>query len=186
MSYTLLITTSDVPRFTALNGNVDIDKFVQFALVSQDIHIQNYCGTNLLEKILTDINGGTLAGNYLNLVNNHLKKMLIHWTMVEYLPFSAYSIANSGIYKKSSENAETVDKNEVDYLVEKERNIAQHYTDRFIDYMCSNSELFPEYNNNESDDMNPDKTRFRCGWVLDSQPELVRGHNKRDVSNLTY
>ena len=74
MSYTLLITTNDIPKFTALNANTDVDKFVQFALIAQDIHIQNYTGTNLLEKILADIGSGSLSGVYLDLVNNHLKK----------------------------------------------------------------------------------------------------------------
>lgn len=183
MSYPLLITTEDIPRFTALNGNTDVDKFVQFALIAQDIHIQNFTGTNLLDKILADITAGSLAGNYLDLVNNHLKKMLIHFSMVEYLPFAAYNIANSGIYKKSSENAETIEKNEVDYLVEKERQIAQHYTDRFIAYICNNSSLFPEYNNNSSEDMDPSDNAFTCGWVLDKyESDLVDGYERRDIT----
>ena len=182
MSYTLLITTNDIPKFTALNANTDVDKFVQFALIAQDIHIQNYAGSNLLEKILADIAGGTLAGDYLNLVNNHLKKMLIHFAMVEYLPFAAYTIANKGVYKHGTENGETVDKNEVDYLVEKERQIAEHYTERFIRYINNNSSLFPEYNNNTSDDMSPDQNAFTSGCVLDPVYETVQGHDKRDVA----
>ena len=93
--------------------------------------------------------------------------MLIHWAMVEYLPFSAYTIANKGVYKHGTENGETVEKNEVDYLVEKERDIAEHYTQRFIDYICNNSSLFPEYNDNSSEDMYPDRTNNFSGWVLD-------------------
>ena len=182
MSYALLITTQDIPKFTALNGNTDVDKFVQFALIAQDIHIQNYTGTNLLEKISNDIKAGTLAGNYLDLVNNHLKKMLIHFAMVEYLPFAAYTIANKGVYKHGTENGETVEKNEVDYLVEKERQIAEHYTERFIRYVCENSTLFPEYDNNTGDDMSPDQNAFTSGWVLDDTPQKVQGYDKRDVA----
>tara|TARA_R110002020_G_scaffold283158_1_gene498865 strand:+ start:2143 stop:2697 length:555 start_codon:yes stop_codon:yes gene_type:complete len=183
MSYALLITTQDIPKFTALNANVDVDKFVQFALIAQDIHIQNFTGSNLLEKILADITGGTLAGDYLNLVNNHLKKMLIHFAMVEYLPFAAYTIANKGVYKHGTENGDTVTKDEVDFLIEKERQIAQHYTDRFIDYICNNSSLFPEYNNNTSEDMNPDDNAFTCGWVLyDGEKETIKGYDARDVA----
>lgn len=182
MSYTLLITTNDIPKFTALNANTDVDKFVQFALIAQDIHIQNYTGTNLLEKILADIGSGSLSGVYLDLVNNHLKKMLIHYSMVEYLPFAAYTIANKGVYKHGTENGETVQKNEVDYLVEKERQIAEHYTERFVRYISNNSSLFPEYNNNTSDDMNPDQNSFTSGWVLEDLVETVQGYNKRDVA----
>ena len=48
--------------------------------------------------------------------------------MVEYLPFASYTIANKGMYKHGSENSETVSKNEVDFLIEKQRNIAQSHT----------------------------------------------------------
>jgi hypothetical protein len=166
MAQALLITDTDLKKFTATNGNVDVDKFVQFIKIAQDIHIQNYLGTKLLEKIEADIIAGTLSGNYLSLVNTYVKPMLIHWAMVEYLPFAAYTIANKGVYKHSSENSQNVDKNEVDYLTEKERSIAQHYTERFINYMCFNNNLFPEYNTNSNDDMYPDRMNNYTGWYI--------------------
>ena len=98
--------------------------------------------------------------------------MLIHYSLVEYLPFAAYTIANKGIYKHGTENGETVDKNEVDYLVEKERDIAEHYTQRFVKYICKNSDLFPEYSTNTEEDMRPDKQAFSSGWVLDRRASL--------------
>ena len=93
--------------------------------------------------------------------------MLIHWALVEYLPFAAYTIANKGIFKHSSENATNVEKNEVDFLIEKERKVAQYYTDRFIDYMSFNaSSKFSEYFSNNNDDVYPDKDSNFSGWVL--------------------
>jgi hypothetical protein len=166
MAQALLITDSDLVKFTATNGNVDVDKFVQFIKIAQDIHIQNYLGTKLLEKIEADIIAGTLAGNYLSLVTTYVKPMLIHWAMVEYLPFAAYTIANKGVYKHGSENATNAEKNEIDFLIEKERSIAQHYTERFINYMCFNNNLFPEYNTNSNDDMYPDRMNNYTSWYI--------------------
>ena len=166
MAQALLITDADLVKFTATNGNVDVDKFVQFIKIAQDIHIQNYLGTKLLEKIEADIIAGTLSGNYLNLVNTYVKPMLIHWAMFEYLPFAAYTIANKGVYKHGSENATNAEKNEIDFLAEKERSIAQHYTERFINYMCFNNYLFPEYNTNSNDDMYPDRMNNYTSWYI--------------------
>jgi len=166
MAEALLITRNDIVKYTALNGNVDTDKFIQFIKIAQDIHIQNYLGTKLFQKIQADIIANTLAGNYLTLVNTYVKPMLIHWGMVEYLPFAAYTIANKGVYKHSSENAQNVDKNEVDYLLEKERSIAQHYTQRFIDYMSFNQPLFPEYRSNKNSDVFPDSMNNYTGWYI--------------------
>ena len=138
----------------------------QIYLLFTKVHIQNYLGSDLYAKLQADIIAGTLVGDYLTLVNTHIKPMLIHWAMVEYLPFAAYVISNKGVLKGTAENTESVSKNEVDYLVEKERDIAQHYTRRFIDYMCFNSSLFPEYTSNSNEDVNPDKQSNFGGWVL--------------------
>ena len=166
MAQALFITQKDIKAFTSLNGNVDPDKFTQYIKIAQDIHIQQYLGTNLYEKISADILADTLVNPYLELLTKYIKPMLIHWSMVEYLPFAAYTIANKGVYKHGSENSSNVDKEEVDFLVEKERYTAQNYTRRFIDYMCNNSTLFPEYNNNTSGDVYPEKESDFTGWVL--------------------
>ena len=42
MAQALFITRDDIVKFTALNGNIDTDKFIQFIKIAQDIHIQNY------------------------------------------------------------------------------------------------------------------------------------------------
>jgi len=166
MAEALLVTRNDIVKFTAMNGNVDTDKFIQFVKIAQDIHIQNYTGTNLINKIKADILLDTLAGNYLSLTEVYLKPMLIHWAMVEYLPFAAYTIANKGVYKHSSENSENIDKNEVDFLIEKERQIAQHYTERFINYISFHNNLFPEYYNNQNGNMYPDSMNNYTGWFI--------------------
>ncbi len=166
MAQALLISRKDIVKFTAMNGNVDTDKFIQFVKIAQDIHIQNYLGTDLLEKIESDIIASSLTGDYLTLVTDYVKPMLIHWAMVEYLPFSAYTLANKGVYKHTSENATNVEKEEIDFLIEKERNLAQYYTDRFISYMSFNNDSFPEYNSNSNEDVYPDKDASFEGWVL--------------------
>ena len=167
MAQAILITRKDVVKFTAMNGNVDTDRFIQYISIAQDIHVQNYLGTDLLQAIQTKIKAGNLSGDYLSLVTDYVKPLLCHWAMVEYLPFAAYTIANKGVYKHSSENAENVSKEEVDFLVEKERTTAQYYTDRFIDYMSFNaSSKFPEYYSNNDEDISPDKDANFSGWVL--------------------
>lgn len=167
MAQALFVTRKDLVKFTSVSGGVDSDKFIQYIKIAQDIHIQNFLGTDLYNKISADIVADSLTGDYLSLVTDHVKPMLIHWAMVEFLPFSAYTIANKGVYKNTSENADSVTKEEVDFLVEKERKTAQYYTDRFINYMSFNaSSKFPEYYTNNNDDVYPDKDANFAGWVL--------------------
>lgn len=166
MPTALFIKREDIVRNTSLSGNLDTDKYLMFVKIAQDIHIQNYTGTKLYEKISNDILNNTLSGNYLALVTDYIQPMLIHFAMAEYLPFAAYTVANGGVFKHTSENSVNAEKVEIDYLVEKERTIAKYYTERFIDYMSFNQSLFPEYNENVNEDIYPDRDSRPASWVL--------------------
>lgn len=166
MANALFITLKELKQFTALNGNIDNDKLEQFLKIAQDTHIYNYLGSNLFKKINDDIVADTLSGNYESLLNNYIKPMVIHWAMVEIMPFVAYQIANKGMFKHNSENSTTVDKNEVDFLIEKERQIAQNYSQKFIDYMTVNYGLFPEYYLATTGDQFPKLSTNFGGWYL--------------------
>lgn len=166
MSKVLFVTRHDISVFTAANGNIDNDKLLPFINQAQDIHIQNYLGTDLMEKIQVLIVSSTLTGAYLSLVNDYVKPMLMHWSMVEYLPYAGVNIANGGIYTKNPENSTALTKEHIDSLVERSRTTAQFYTNRFIDYMSFNQTSFPEYNSNSNDDISPDTKADFGGWVL--------------------
>ena len=166
MATALFISRTDLIKNSILDGNVDTDKFIQFVKIAQQIDIQNYLGTDLYNKISADIIADNLTGNYLSLVEDYVQPMLIHYAMMQYLPFVAYQIKNGGISKHSSENANSVSKDEVDYLVNKERNFAEYYTRRFIDYISFHEEDFPEYNSNNNEDISPDTNDLFNGWVL--------------------
>tara|TARA_R110001592_G_C13021385_1_gene737588 strand:+ start:375 stop:878 length:504 start_codon:yes stop_codon:yes gene_type:complete len=167
MATALFIKRADLVKNTALSGNVDTDKFIQFIKLAQEIHIQNYLGTDLYDKISNHIIAGNLAGDYLSLVNEYIQPMLIHFAMAEYLPFAAYTISNGGVYKHSSENSTQPQKEEIDSLISKERDYAEYYTTRFIDYMSFNATgKFPEYYSNNNEDIYPDKDSLYQGWVL--------------------
>ena len=166
MATALFISRTDLVKNSILDANIDTDKFIQFIKIAQQIDVRNYLGSELYNRISNDITNSTLSGNYLTLVNDYIQPMLIHFAMVQYLPFAAYQIKNGGIYKHQSENAESVSKDEVDYLVQKERDFAEYYTKRFIDYMAFNQTLFPEYTSNSNDDIYPDTNDLFNGWVL--------------------
>ena len=166
MAIALFISRTDLVKNTVIDGNTDTDSFIQFVKIAQEIHIQNYLGTKLYNRIASDIIADTLTGDYLTLVTDYIQPMLIHYAMVDYLPFAAYQVKSGGIFKHTSENAETVSKDEVDYLVQKEREFAEYYTRRFVDFICFDSSKFPEYTQNTESDVYPDKDTNNSNWVL--------------------
>tara|TARA_R110000764_G_scaffold11934_2_gene35444 strand:+ start:672 stop:1172 length:501 start_codon:yes stop_codon:yes gene_type:complete len=166
MATALFISRTDLVKNSIISGSTDTDLLIQYVKISQEIHIQSALGSKLYNKISEDIVSNTLTGDYLALVTDYVQPMLIHYAMVDFLPFCAYQVKSGGIYKHSSENSETVNKDEVDFLVQKERNFAEHYTRRFVDFMCFNSTKFPEYTSNTDSDIRPDKDSNSSTWVL--------------------
>lgn len=170
MATALFITSKDLKQNSLIDGSVDVDKFVYFIKIAQQIHIQNYLGGKLYDKISDDIISGDIDlpanANYKALVNDFVKDMLIHFAMVDYLPFAAFQVSNGGVFKLNSENSQSASVDEINTLVDRHREFAQFYTRRFIDYMNFNNNLFPEYNQNANEDMYPDRDATFTGWVL--------------------
>lgn len=166
MATALFISRTDLVRNSILDGNVDTDKFIQFIKLGQEIDIQNLLGTDLYNRISTDIENSTLSGDYLALVSDYIQPTLIWFAQVNYIPFAAYQIKNGGVFKHSSETAENVNKTEVDYLVGKAREYANYYSTRLVDYLCFNQSKFPEYTSNSDNDISPDTDTVFNSWVL--------------------
>ena len=53
MATQLLINRTDLVRNSIIDGNVDSNKFMQFIRIAQEIHIQNYMGTELYKELIT-------------------------------------------------------------------------------------------------------------------------------------
>jgi len=162
----LFINRTDLVKNSIIDGNTDTDKFIQFIKVAQQIDIQNLLGTDLYNKISGHIVAGNLAGNYLTLTNSYIQPCLIWFAQMNYIPFAAYKITGKGVLKGTSEQSETVNKNEVDYLVAKAREYANYYSTRLVDYLSFHNDLFPEYNTNTDEDISPDTDTTFKGWVL--------------------
>ena len=168
MATVLFINRTDLVRNSILDGNVDTDKSIQFIKLSQEIDVQQILGTKMYDGLTTaipDIDNPANA-RWKTVLTDYVVPMLIWYAQSNYLPFAAYQIKNGGVFKHTSENAQSVDKNEIDFLVEKARTNAEWYSRRFIDYMSFNQTLFPEYTNNINDDIYPSYDATFNGWVL--------------------
>jgi hypothetical protein len=164
--YPLFISPDDLVKRTAINGNVDRDQMVQFIKIAQDIHVQALLGTALYNALKNDVLNDTLTGNYETLMTDYVQDVLVHYAMVEILPFLAYKVSNGGVFRKQSENSEGIDKSELEYLIQKERDTAEHYGRRLVSYLTFYGSLTPEYYENQNGQMYPTDGQSFHGWYL--------------------
>lgn len=167
MATALFINRTDLVKNTFINGSVDTDRFIQVIKISQFQHLQIYCGTALYDQLSDAILNNSVTTDQRALLNDYLQPMLIHYSMVDYIPIASFEIKNGGLFKHTSENGQAATKEEIDFLTQKHRSYAEFYTRRFIDYMSFNaSEKFPKYYENRDEDMYPSKSASFVGWVL--------------------
>lgn len=167
MATALFVTTTDVKRFTIVDGNVDNDKFIQFIEIAQTIYIQNILGTDLFEALQSKISGSTLTGDYETLVETWIKPCLIWYAFHEYLTWAGVTVGNKGVFKHTSEAAIVVEPAELNVLLDKAKSYADYYQGRLNDYLCANSGLFPEYVTNSNGDVAPSSDTSTINWYFE-------------------
>jgi len=170
MSKALFITVKDLKDNSIISGNTDGDKLIHYIEVAQDIHIQQYLGGRLYDKfqeiILNDDINTPAYSDYKYLRDNYIKPMLIWFSQVEYLPFCMFRINNGGLSKHRGESDDFVDYGDIDRMESKARARAEFYTARYMDYICNNSNKYPEYNQNSNGDMYPDKDNSNFSSIV--------------------
>mgnify|MGYP000598333084 FL=1 len=168
MATQLFINRTDLVRNSIMDGNISTDKFIQFVKIAQEIDVQQIMGTDLyngLSAAMPNIDDASNA-RWKTILDDYIVPMLIWYAQSNYYPFAAYQVKQGGVFKHTSENSISVDKNEVDFLVEKARTNADWYSRRFIDFMSFNQATYPEYTSNTNDDIYPSYDSTFNGWVL--------------------
>ena len=171
MAKALFCSSAYVKKKSIISGSVDPDKIVQFIETAQDIHIQNYLGSNLYKKIQTLIVSGDISDpineHYKDLLDDYIKPMLAWFTQAEYIPFAAYTLSEGGLFKHRSENSDEVRRQDISGLASRALDKASFYAERMVAFLCkdNNANLFPEYIEGNND-MDPDKEVDSFGWYL--------------------
>ena len=62
----------------------------------------------------------------------------------------------------------------MNWLVQKERDTAEFYGQRIVDYLCENSSSYPEYTSNSGADLNPISNAYYTGIKIWSTHRRLR------------
>jgi len=164
MAELLFITPQEMTCSTILSGNTDTDKFVFCIANVQLTTIEPLLGSQLYDKIVADKTANTLSGLYLELYNDFIKPITKNESVAQYIEIASYMVDNAGIYKHTGDKIEVVDKQEVQFLAGKYKNMAQMYVIRFNKWICKN--YLPEYKCYQ-DEVNAIKgINLTAGWKL--------------------
>jgi hypothetical protein len=156
----LFVNPDYIKRITQLNGGVEDAVMVPAIILAQDKYLQAYLGTDLLNKLKSDVSAGTVTGAYETLLDTYVRKVTVWWAMVEMLPNLYVKLDNGGLVIRTAENTAAIGPDDLHREIENARQNAQFYTTRLVDYLIFNSSSFPEYTSNTDADMIPEYTAY--------------------------
>lgn len=135
----LLARPNDIPRLTALSGNIDIDSLKPHIFTAQVTDIKRILGKDLYTKILDDV----LVDEYLIIYDEYLIYILAYYASAYYIDFGGLKIVNNGIVRMDVENGKAVDLKDLQILAEKFRKLAINFEGQLLDYLKTID--IPEY-----------------------------------------
>ncbi len=150
MATALFISEDFLKDNTQVSKNVDVKYIREAILWAQDSEIQTVLGTTFYEELKTDVISNTLTGVNKALMDDYILPCLKHYVTAECVAMAHYKITNKGLQIQNSEQSQPAFKSEVDFLIEKEKNKAQFYQQRLINYLCEFEVQFPSYANPDS------------------------------------
>ena len=164
MAELLFITPQEITETTIVGGNVDFDKYVPCILETQLKTIEELLGSELYNKIVNDLEGTGLSGDYLILFNDYIKPITKNESVATYILISPYSLGNGGLFKRTFNGVETIDYKEVQNLSQRYSSISQMYINRFHKWIEANH--LEEYKT-QQEEVNASKNiNLNNGWYF--------------------
>lgn len=186
MSKALFIDNSYLLSNTALNGSVDQDLIRPILIMQQDKQILPFLGTDLYNKLKSDIIGGTVSGVYQTLLEDYIQPALAQFAFEAIIPFVRVRIVNSGVQVMSSEQSSPATESDVKPIRDMARQMGEFYRERMIDYLIHNTSSFPEYSSNTGADLSPIRTNYTGGMNLEPTYALKRLEQRLRDAGLDY
>jgi hypothetical protein len=171
---TLFVSTSKLKRDTALGGSVDDNIIRPYIKVAQDKFILPILGTELYQKLATDVQNATpLTGRYLDVMNLIQPALTFH-AFAEVAYVMRLRFANNSVTQVQDDTGSSASTQDIKLVVDNARNIAEFYTKRLSDYLCAFGTEIPEYLSNQWPDVYPNHRPYFSGLNIGRSPLYER------------
>lgn len=176
----LLISEIKLKAFTNINRNVEIDLLKAEIQIAQDIDLQTILGTKFYNHLLSQVSatGNTFNAAETTLVNDYISPFLIQQSYFQAMPSIQFRTMNRGMVEGTMENATAVDIETFKYLRNIQKQRADFYMTRLLDYLLigKGSNVFPDYTS----------TSTRDGMIPDRREKYMNGIYLKNTTRKGY
>jgi hypothetical protein len=173
MKNVCFINVNTIKERSALHSNVDDKLILPELLSAQDIFILPALGTALYNRLQSGIENNNLTADEVDLLDNFITNPLVYYTLSELPMGLSYQFYNKGLVRKTSDNTDTPNMQDLIDVASRYRTRAEFYTQRLIKHLkqvSSTTNKFQEYVNYGSgvDIIKPDHDAYQASiWLGD-------------------
>ncbi len=144
---TLLINAQYIKQYSTVGDNTDEAYITPAIMDAQLMGLQPIIGTMLYDNLCTMVQENILTDPYKELLDNYITPYLLNKTQAYLLMNLFAKQRNAGVVTYLDTNQQNLDIAQVKFIKAEFDNKATFYAQRMADYLCTNSNLFPEYHN---------------------------------------
>lgn len=187
----LFVSEEKLKSFTSVNNNVSPLDLTPYILQSQEIYLQAYIGATFYFQLKEQVLTGTVDAPNKFILDNYIGQMICNFGLMMALPFLKYKVFNKSVLSPTSENAESINLDELKFLQEQCKSTAEFYAKRLLAWMTLHPGDYPKYiTPNVLDGLLPDRGNpYNIGLITPHQPYAYKrriAYNSRDMANLGY
>ena len=125
-------------------------------------------GTDLYDKLKSDVQGGSLTGAYKTLVETYIQPALVQFAFSTLAPYLRLRFSNNSVVVMgATEQSSSASYDDIKPLMDTATDAAEFYRQRLIDYIRNNQSSFPEFSTNSGADLDPTTNNYFAGINLD-------------------
>lgn len=147
MNKVLLISEETLKTYSLVNDNIDGKYLLPAIQSAQDIDLETLIGKALLDKLCSMVENGSITENtnYRVLLDDYITPYMV-WQVMSNLQIGInYKLSNSGVITNDDERKSRLDYRNNQLLQEQYKHYANSYAIKLKDYLCNNSNIYPEY-----------------------------------------
>lgn len=167
MTKVFLIDETTLKSDTPLGDNVASENIRPAIETAQDIYLQQLIGSELLDRLYSDIANDKLEGHYKELVDEHVTNYLKYKVLSEITIPLAYKYRNAGVVQANGDHYQQTTLRDAQLVSSHYDLRANFYAERMSKFLCANSDKFPEYKSTRDNaDIKANPDSYKTNWVL--------------------
>lgn len=179
----LFVSESKLKTFTAIHASVSPTDLMPFVIQAQDLILQELLGSTFYRQLQNQIVNNTVTAANRTILDDYISPMLCNYAMTFALPSLTFKVYQKSVLKPSSESSQNIGLDELKFLIQQAKDVAENYAKQLQTYLKNNISLYPAYQNYIlSDGIAPNKkSPYFCGIQTNSKYyNRNRAKNMRD------